>query len=77
MTRTRCDQYKSWKIIFFWILGAGLLLVGAMIAGNTQIDAGMSITNFSFTMTIAFILILLAGLLWVSVAVALKELEER
>ena len=77
MARTRCDQYKSWKIIVFWILGAGFLLAGAVIAGNTEIDFSTSIIDFGFALGIAFILILAAGLLWVSVAVAMKELEER
>ncbi|MCD6226367.1 MAG: hypothetical protein J7J93_01045 [Candidatus Aenigmarchaeota archaeon] len=77
MARTRCDQIKSWKVVLFWILGAGLLLAAALIAGNTQIDFSTSITNFGFSLMVAFVLILIAGLLWVSVAVAIKELEER
>lgn len=77
MARTRCDQYKSWKIILFWILGAGFLLTGVVIAGNTEIDFSTSFTNFAFALGIAFILILAAGLFWVSVAVTMKELEER
>ncbi len=77
MARTKCDQIKSWKIVFFWILGAGLLLAGAIIAGNTQIDFSTSIVDFGFSLMVAFVLILIAGLLWVSVAVAIKELEER
>ena len=77
MARKKSDQYKNWKVVLLWVLGALFILTGSLIAGHAEIELGTTEGGFLLSIAIAFMLFLLGGLLWVSVAVALKELEER
>lgn len=52
-----------------WILGALVLLVGSMIAGNLEWVEGTTQASFVLSVIIAFVLILVAGMLWISAAV--------
>lgn len=74
MVRTR---YKNWKVVVFWVVGAVCITFASMITGNLGIGAGVTTAGFLFALGVAFILFLVGGLLWISVAVAIKELEER
>ena len=76
MARTRVDRYKNWKVITFWFLGSITLLLGTLIAGHVDISPGTSTLAFLFAITVALVLFIITGLLWISTAVAVKELEE-
>jgi len=77
MARTRIERYKNWKVVLFWVIGAACITFASMITGNLEIEAGVTVASFLFALSLAFILFLVGGLLWISVAVAIKELEER
>jgi len=77
MARTKTDRYKNWKVVFFWILGSICALIASLIAGNTEMDMGTSMSGFMFSLVVSFLLFLIAGILWISVAIAIKELEEK
>jgi hypothetical protein len=63
----------SEKLLVFWIAGAALLTFGMLILGNLQMTIGVSAFSYSVAVFIAFVLFLLAGLCWISVAVATKH----
>ena len=66
---------KNWKIVTFWILGSVCITFGAMIAGHLEKTLGVSDLSFAFALMIAFVLFLVGGLLWISVATAVKEIS--
>lgn len=50
------------------------MLLGSMIAGNVEKTTGVSESGFWTALLIAFLLFLVGGLLWISVATAAKTL---
>jgi len=77
MPRTKIERYRNWKVVIFWILGAVCITFATMIAGNLDMGLGVTEESFLFALGIAFFLMLLGGLLWILVSVAVKEIEER
>lgn len=65
---------RNLKMVFFWIIGSLSILIGAMIAGNVERTLGTDDQSFAAAVFIAFILIMLGGLLWITVAVAAKKI---
>lgn len=62
------DTMES-KPLFFWLFGSFLILLGAMIAGQARPDVlGASTSSFIISIVVAFILILIGGLMWIAVA---------
>ena len=64
---------RNMKMVLFWIIGSFSILIGAMIAGNVERTLGTDDQSFAAAVFIAFILILLGGLMWITVAVAAKK----
>ena len=57
------------KPFFLWILGALMIMFGALIAGQARYDVlGATTSSFAIAMLISFIFILLGGLFWITVA---------
>ena len=56
-----------------WVLGALLILGGVWIVQNLQLDAGVAEFQYALAIIIAFVLFLIAGLCWISVAVATRQ----
>lgn len=57
------------KPFLFWVLGSLLVLFGAMIAGQARPDVlGASTSSFVISLVVAFILILVGSLMWITVA---------
>jgi|GEM_PF-2504982 len=57
------------KPFFLWIIGAGLITFGALIAGQARYDVlGATTTSFAIALLVSFIFILLGGLFWITVA---------
>jgi CHASE2 domain-containing sensor protein len=67
---------KNLKLVSFWMLGAICMLLGSMIAGNVERTTGVNETGFSTALVISFVLFLLGGILWISVATATRVSEE-
>jgi hypothetical protein len=72
----RETRKKKWRMTLFWIIGAACILFGSMIAGHLDKTLGVTDVSYSLALLTAFILTLLGGFLWVSVAVALKRVSE-
>ena len=57
------------KPFFLWVIGAALITIGALIAGQARPDVlGATMTSFGMALLVAFIFILLGGLFWITVA---------
>lgn len=67
---------KSWKIAAFWIVGALALFFGSMIAGKLESTLGTDDLGLLIAFLVSIVLFLLGGLLWISVAIAVKETSE-
>ena len=66
---------KNWKMALFWVLGTICILFGSMIAGHLEKGLGVDELSYLLALLIAFVLILLGGLLWISVAIAVRLRE--
>ena len=58
------------KLIGSWILGGALITTAAWILGHLEQTVGVSSLAYGFAFFLAFILILIGGLTWISVATA-------
>ncbi len=63
----------SMKLVGAWVLGALLLLGGTWIIQNLRLETGVTDVSYALAAFIAFILFLLGGLAWISVAVATRR----
>ncbi|MCX6817263.1 MAG: hypothetical protein NTU57_00205 [Candidatus Aenigmarchaeota archaeon] len=61
------------KLIASWIFGGILLSIGAWIMGHVEVNVGVSDIAYAMAIIGAFILILLGGLVWISVATATSK----
>lgn len=52
-----------------WIIGAIFAILGAMIAGNLEWVTGTTEVSYAVSVLLAFVLILIAGMCWISAAV--------
>ncbi len=57
----------------FWVLGSVFLAVSMLIFGNIEFVEGTTQFSYWFSVILAFVLLLLAGLLWISAAVNAKR----
>ena len=58
------------KLIGSWILGGILITVSAWILGHIDQTVGVSHVSYGLAFFVAFVLILVGGLAWISVATA-------
>jgi hypothetical protein len=63
----------SSKLVFSWILGGVFLLLGVWIINNLKLTLGVSEVSYAIAIIIAFIFILVAGLLWINVSLAIRH----
>jgi len=61
------------KLVIFWILGSLLTLGGAWIIGNLEMPVGVTQVSYAIAVIASMVMFLLAGLCWISVAVAAKH----
>jgi hypothetical protein len=66
---------RSWKTVFLWIFGAVSIFIGSMIAGRLDFSLGVNEIGFILASVISIMLFLVGGLLWISVALAVKHLK--
>ncbi len=67
---------REWKFVIFWTFGALAITFGSVIAGNIRPGLGVSETGLLIAFILAFVLILVGGLLWISVALAMKKVHD-
>jgi hypothetical protein len=60
-------------MVAVWILGGLFILGGAWIVQNLQLNIGVSELQYAIALIIALVLFLMAGLCWISVAVATRQ----
>ena len=60
------------KLLVAWVAGAVLLLAGSWIINNLKPGPGVSDVQYAFALILAFVLYLLAGFSWISVASAVR-----
>jgi len=60
-------------LVSVWILGSVLLLAAVWIVQNLELVIGVPEPAYLIALGIAFVLVLLAGLCWISVAVATRR----
>ena len=58
------------KLIISWILGGILISAAAWILGHIEQTVGVSFLSYALAFFVAFILIMIGGLAWISVATA-------
>jgi len=56
-----------------WLIGGVSLFLGALIAGNVEFVEGTTPWSFSLAVLVSLLLILFAGVCWISSAVNAKQ----
>jgi len=65
---------SSTRSIGFWFIGTICIFFGAMIAGSVEAEAlGATFWSVILAYIISFVLILLGGMFWITVAVLREE----
>lgn len=64
---------RSWKTVILWIFGSIAIFLGSMIAGKLDLISGVSEIGFVLAVVISIMLLMIGGLLWISVAIAVKH----
>jgi hypothetical protein len=72
----RIYKKKKWRIIVLWVLSSLFMFGGAMIAGQLQKTVGTNDIGFLIALVLSLVFFLTASLLWISIALALREIEE-
>jgi len=75
MNKVKPKKYKKWKVVFLWIFGAIFALIAFLFINQSNVESGIINARSMLGLTIAFFLLLITGLLWISVAIAIKESE--
>jgi len=63
----------SAKLVMAWIIGGLFLLGGVWIVQNLEMNVGVGEFQYTLALLIALVLFLIAGLCWISVAVATRQ----
>ena len=63
------------RTIVFWLIGTVCLFFGALIAGSVAPVTGSTTISIMMAYALAFILILLGGMFWISTAILQTEEE--
>ena len=61
------------KLVLFWVLGGVFILFGSWILNNLELTTGVSQFSYMFALIIALAAFFIAGLFWISVAVATRH----
>ncbi len=60
------------KLVIVWLLGGLFMIAGTWVVGNLELTVGVTQISYAVALLASFVLYLLAGLCWISVAVATK-----
>ncbi len=61
------------RLVVSWAIGGLFILLGVWIVNNLQLTLGVSELSYLVAMIVAYILILIGGLLWINIAVAVRN----
>jgi len=62
------------RSISFWIIGAICIFIGSLIAGSVETSVlGTTTISVAMTYIVAFVLILIGGMFWISTAIIQVE----
>ena len=64
---------KTEQLILTWMIGGFFLLLAVWIVGNLELNVGVSWLSYAFAMLIAFVLLLVGGLCWITVSVGVRQ----
>ncbi len=64
------------RTIIFWLIGTTCIFFGALIAGSVEPVVGSTTVSIVMAYSLAFILIMLGGMFWISTAILQTEEEE-
>ena len=64
------------RTIVFWLIGTVCIFFGSLIAGSVEPAIGSTMASIIMAYALAFILILLGGMFWISTAILQTEEEE-
>lgn len=64
------------RTIVFWLIGTVCIFFGSLIAGSVEPVVGSTTVSITMAYALAFILILLGGMFWISTAILQFEEEE-
>lgn len=63
----------SAKLVISWAVGGLFLLLGVWIINNLRMTLGVTEISYAIALIVSYILILIGGLLWINVAVAVRN----
>ena len=66
----------DWYVQGLWIFGSVLLFLGALMGGNVEFVEGATEVSFGLSVLLAFVLVLLGGMMIISSSVNARH-EER
>jgi hypothetical protein len=61
------------KLVLFWMLGGALVLAAVWIVSNIELTVGVTQLSYVFAVLASYVLLLIGGLCWISVAVATRK----
>jgi len=64
------------RTIIFWLIGTTCIFFGSLIAGSVAPVVGSTGVSITMAYGLAFILIMLGGMFWISTAILQTEEEE-
>jgi len=70
-------QKFDWYVHGLWILGSALGFAGSMLASNMEWVEGTTAVSYSIAALLSFLLILVAGMCWISAAVNARQEEKK
>ena len=64
------------RTIIFWLIGTICIFFGALIAGSVEPVVGSTVVSITMAYGLAFILIMLGGMFWISTAIMNKDEDD-
>jgi len=64
------------RTLVFWLIGTICIFFGALIAGSVEPVVGSTTVSIVMAYSLAFILVLLGGMFWISTAILQTQEEE-
>ncbi len=61
------------KMIIFWAMGSVLLVLASWIVSHAEALSGFNPVGYALSMFISFVLVMAAGLAWISVSASVRK----
>ncbi|MFH8092363.1 MAG: hypothetical protein QXM38_00240 [Candidatus Aenigmatarchaeota archaeon] len=73
----KIDQFLAKKIIILILLGAFTAFLASSIGGKVEVSSQVSFESAILMALVSLMLFFITGILWLSTAIFIKNLEER